>query len=374
MKILFTCGGTAGHVNPAVALAQMFQARNPGCEVLFVGADGGMETRLVPKEGYPIETVTITNFRRSFSPAAIGHNLKTLLNMNKSKKQANAILDRFQPDLVVGTGGYASYPVVNAAAARGIPTAVHESNAVPGLTTKALSKVVDVVMVGFEESRNHYDDPSKVVVTGTPVRSDFFQYTRKEARARLGLTDDRPLVLSVWGSLGAEEMNRQIVDFISRECADGEPFHHIHGAGRDYQTVCQALKAKGVKTGASIDVREYIYDMPVVMAAADLVLCRAGASTISELTAIAKPSILVPSPNVVADHQTKNARVLEGAGGAVLLPESESSGEKLYQTAASILNDKEKREAMSAALRNMAVADAAEQIYNTLSGLLGRKK
>ena len=374
MKILFTCGGTAGHVNPAVALAQMFQARNPGCEVLFVGADGGMETRLVPKEGYPIETVTITNFRRSFSPAAIGHNFKTLLNMNKSKKQANAILDRFQPNLVVGTGGYASYPVVNAAAARGIPTAVHESNAVPGLTTKALSKVVDVVMVGFEESRNHYDDPSKVVVTGTPVRSDFFQYTRKEARAKLGLTDDRPLVLSVWGSLGAEEMNRQIVDFISRECADGEPFHHIHGAGRDYQTVCQALKAKGVKTGASIDVREYIYDMPVVMAAADLVLCRAGASTISELTAIAKPSILVPSPNVVADHQTKNARVLEGAGGAVLLPESESSGEKLYQVAASILNDKEKREAMSAALRAMAVADAAEQIYNTLSGLLGRKK
>ena len=374
MKILFTCGGTAGHVNPAVALAQMFQARNPGCEVLFVGADGGMETRLVPKEGYPIETVTITNFRRSFTPAAIGHNIKTVLNMNKSKKQANAILDRFKPDLVVGTGGYASYPVVNAAAARGIPTAVHESNAVPGLTTKALSKVVDVVMVGFEESRNHYDDPSKVVVTGTPVRSDFFQFTRKEARAKLGLTDERPLVLSVWGSLGAEEMNRQIVDFISRECADGEPFHHIHGAGRDYQPVCQALKAKGVENRPAIDVREYIYDMPVVMAAADLVLCRAGASTISELTAIAKPSILVPSPNVVADHQTKNARVLEQAGGAVLLPESESSGEKLYQAAAAILNNKEKREAMGAALRQMAVPDAAEQIYNTLSDLLGQKK
>ena len=135
MRVLFTCGGTAGHVNPAVALAQMFQTRNSGCEVLFVGADGGMETRLVPKEGYPIETVTITNFRRSLSPASIGHNVRTLLNMNKSRKQANAILDRFQPDLVVGTGGYASFPVVKAAAKRGIPTAVHESNAVPGLTT-----------------------------------------------------------------------------------------------------------------------------------------------------------------------------------------------------------------------------------------------
>ena len=376
MKILFTCGGTAGHVNPAVALAQMFQARNPGCQVLFVGADGGMETRLVPKEGYEIQTVTITNFRRSFSPAAIGHNVKTLLNMNKSKKQANAILDRFQPDLVVGTGGYASYPVVNAAAARGIPTAVHESNAVPGLTTKALSKVVDVVMVGFEESKNHYDDPSKVVVTGTPVRSDFFQYNRKEARAKLGLTDERPLVLSVWGSLGAEEMNRQIVDFISLECQNGEPFHHIHGAGRDFAQVMAALKGKGADPAShpAIDVREYIYDMPVVMAAADLVLCRAGASTISELTAIARPSILVPSPNVVADHQTKNAKVLAQAGGAVLLPESESSGEKLYQTAAEILNHKERREAMGAALRAMAVPDAAEQIYAVLTGLLGQKK
>ncbi len=369
MKILFTCGGTAGHVNPAVALAQLFQARHPGCEVLFVGADGGMETRLVPKEGYPIQTVTITNFRRSLTPASVGHNLKTLLNMNKSKKQANAILDAFQPDLVVGTGGYASYPVVNAAAARGIPTAVHESNAVPGLTTKALSKVVDVVMVGFEESRSHYEDPSKVEVTGTPVRGDFFQYTRKEARAKLGLTDDRPLVLSVWGSLGAEEMNRQITDFIRLECENGTPWHHIHGAGRDYAQVRSALK----EGNPSIDVREYIYDMPVVMAAADLVLCRAGASTISELTAIAKPSILVPSPNVVADHQTKNARVLEGAGGAVLLPESECSGEKLYQTAAAILGDKARREAMGAALRAMAVPDAAEQIYRTLTRLMERK-
>ena len=375
MNILFTCGGTAGHVNPAVALAQLFQARHPGCQVLFVGADGGMETHLVPKEGYPIETVTITNFRRSFTPASIGHNVNTLLNMNKSKKQANAILDRFRPDLVVGTGGYASFPVVNAAAKRGIPTAVHESNAVPGLTTKALSKVVDVVMVGFEESRKHYDDPSKVVVTGTPVRGDFFRYTRQEAREKLGLTDDRPLVLSVWGSLGAEEMNRRSVDFIARELADGAPWHHIHGAGRDYPEVRRALEERGVDLAGqdSVDVREYIYDMPLAMAAADLVLCRAGASTIAELTAIARPALLVPSPNVVADHQTKNARVLEQAGGAVLLPEAGGSGESLYRAARSLLEDPLRRQAMSAALRDMAVPDAAEQIYGVLSALLEKK-
>ena len=246
MKILFTCGGTAGHVNPAVALARIFQERQPGSQVLFVGADGGMETRLVPKEGYRIETVTITNFHRSLAPADIAHNLGTLINMQKSRGQAKAILDEFKPDLVVGTGGYASYPVVNAAAKRGIPTAVHESNAVPGLTTKALSKVVDRVMVGFEESRSHYDDPSKVVVTGTPVRGDFFKYTRQQAREKLGLTDDRPLLLSYWGSLGAEAMNHQMVDFIANECYAGSPWHHIHGAGRDYSWMVEAIARKGL--------------------------------------------------------------------------------------------------------------------------------
>ena len=373
MNILFTCGGTAGHVNPAVALAHIFQERHPGCRVLFVGADGGMENKLVPKEGYEIRSVTITNFHRSFAPADIAHNLGTLMNMRKSKKQAQAILDEFKPDLVVGTGGYASFPVVNEAARRKIPTAVHESNAVPGLTTKTLSKVVDVVMVGFEESRSHYDDPGKVVVTGTPVRTDFFRYTRKEARAELGLTDDRPLVLSVWGSLGAEVMNRQMAECIALECRDGAPFHHIHGAGRDYRAVLDALQGSGLADHPEVDVREYIYDMPLVMAAADLVLCRAGASTIAEIAAIAKPAVLVPSPNVVADHQTKNARVLANAGGAVLLPEGESSGEKLYALMTGLLSDAPRREAMSRALRDMAVPDAAEQIYQTLVRLMEKR-
>ena len=375
MKILFTCGGTAGHVNPAVALAQLFQARDSGCQVLFVGADGGMETRLVPKEGYPIETVTITNFRRAFTPAAVGHNIKTLLNMNTSKKQANGILDRFQPDLVVGTGGYASYPVVHAAAARGIPTAVHESNAVPGLTTKALSKVVDVVMVGFEESRKHYEDPSKVIVTGTPVRGEFFRYTRREAREKLGLEDDRPLLLSFFGSLGATVMNDLMTGVISRECRMGAPFHHIHGAGRDYEGMQAVLKREGVQMqGTGVELREYIYDMPLVMAAADLVLCRAGASTISELTAIAKPAILVPSPNVVADHQTKNARVLSQRGAAVLLTEAECDGREdgLFNVISDLMKHPEKRREMSRSLQEMSVPDAAEQIYEVLSNL--RKK
>ena len=369
MNVLFTCGGTAGHINPAVALARMFLEREEGCQVLFVGADGGMETRLVPKEGFELRTVTITNFRRSLTPAAIGHNLGTVVNMVRSDRQAKAILDEFKPDLVVGTGGYASFPVVKAAAKRGIPTAVHESNAVPGLTTKALSKVCDVVMVGFAESREQYEDPSKVVVTGTPVRGDFFRRTRLEARRELGIEDDRPLLLSYWGSLGAERMNGYMTEFIALESREGAPFRHIHGAGRDFSSMTRDLAAGG-GSAQGVEVREYIYDMPLVMAAADLVLCRSGASTVSELAAIAKPSVLVPSPNVTADHQTKNARILANAGGAVLLPEKECSGERLYRTAADLLHRPEKRSEMARRLSELAIPDANEKIFETLKGLL----
>jgi len=371
MNILFTCGGTAGHVNPAVALARIFQQRHPGCGILFVGADGGMENKLVPKEGYEIRSVTITSFHRSLAPADIAHNLGTLRNMYASRRQAARILDEFRPDLVVGTGGYASYPVVNMAAKRGIPTAVHESNAVPGLTTKALSRVVDRVMVGFEESRGHYDAPEKVVVTGTPVRGDSFRYTRQQAREQLGLTDDRPLLLSYWGSLGAEEMNRKMVDFITRECYEGAPFHHIHGAGRDYPWMKEELQSRGLKLGDNgIEMREYIYDMPLVMAAADVVLCRAGASTVSELTAIAKPAVLVPSPNVTANHQEKNARVLADQGAAVLLREADCSNDALYEAADRLLRERERRDGMIRALTAMATPDAGEKIYQTLREIM----
>ena len=371
MNILFTCGGTAGHVNPAVALARLFQERQPGCRVLFVGADGGMENKLVPKEGYQIRSVTITNFHRSLAPADIAHNLGTLVNMQRSRGQARHILDEFRPDLVVGTGGYASFPVVNEAARRHIPTAVHESNAVPGLTTKALSRVVDRVMVGFEESRAHYDHPEKVVVTGTPVRGDFFRCTRQEARAKLGFDDERPLLLSYWGSLGAEVMNQKMVDFIAKECYEGAPWRHIHGAGRDYPWMREELLRRGLKLGDNgVEVREYIYDMPLVMAAADLVLCRAGASTISEITAIAKPSVLVPSPNVTANHQEKNARVLADQGAAVLLREADCGENTLYDQVNLLMRERDRREKMSAALTAMAVPDAGEKIYETLMELV----
>lgn len=372
MKVLFTCGGTAGHINPGLALARMFRERDKA-EVLFVGADGGMEQELVPLEGFPIRTVSITSFYRSLNWTGIRHNLITVKNLWKSRRQAAEILDEFRPDLVVGTGGYASYPVVRAAARRGIPTAVHESNAEPGLTTKTLAKVTDKVMVGFEESRKHYPHPERVEVTGTPVRGDFFQMTKAEARKALGYQDDRPVVLTTWGSLGALVMNGYMVDFVERECREGQPFHHIYGVGqRYYPRVMEELSKRGIdlKDYPRVDVREYIYDMPECMMAADVVLSRAGASTISEISAIAKPSILVPSPNVTANHQEKNARVLSDQGAAVLLLEPECSGDKLYEQVASMLAHPEELRQMSGALAKFSVTDANERIYQVLKGLM----
>lgn len=368
MRIIFTCGGTAGHVNPAIALAGYFQQRHSDCEVLFVGAERGLEKDLIPKAGYPFRTVHISSFHRSVKPAELRHNLISVCNLMRAPHEANAILKEFRPDYVVGTGGYASFPMVKAAAKHGIPTAVHESNMVPGLTTRMLEPYADRVMVGFEACRAHYRHPEKVVVTGTPVRGSFFALTREQARERIGLRGERPLIVSFWGSLGAGEMNRQMVDFLAIESAH-EPFYHIHGAGKaGYPRMQALLKEKGVDLSQhpALQLKEYIYDMDVTMRAADLVICRSGASTISELTALGVPAIMVPSPNVTNNHQEKNARELERCGAARVVIEKDSSGQLLFQEAAAILHDGQRQAAMAHSMAEMGILDATERIYQTI--------
>ncbi|MEG0320925.1 MAG: UDP-N-acetylglucosamine--N-acetylmuramyl-(pentapeptide) pyrophosphoryl-undecaprenol N-acetylglucosamine transferase [Oscillospiraceae bacterium] len=375
MNILFTCGGTAGHINPALALADLFRTRHPDTKILFAGAVGdGMENTLVPQAGYELRTLNVNSFRRKLNWAGLKHNCKAVCNLSKSRRQAKKLLDEFQPDLVVGTGGFASYPIAREAAKRGIPTAVHESNAVPGLTTRTLANYADIVMVGFEDCRSHYPHPERVVVTGTPVRPDFYSLTRKEAREKLGYTDDLPILLTYWGSLGAREMNSQMAEFIRLECAENAPFHHICGAGGGYKTLQAELDRQGIdlKNHPNVELREYIYDMPAVMASCDLIFSRAGASTISEILALHKPAVLVPSPNVTGDHQTKNAKLLSDKNAAVLLPEGECTAEKLYALAADLLASPEKRQDLMGNLEALSPADANEEIYKTLSKLAGK--
>ena len=373
MRILFTCGGTAGHINPALGVAGRIRELVPDAEILFVGAKDHMETELVPREGYEIKTVTISGFQRSMKPAKIAENIRAVGRVISARRLARRYLEQFRPDVAVGTGGYVCYPVLRTAAAMGIPTAVHESNAVPGLTTKLLEKTVDRILVGLEDSRAFYKDPGKVEVTGTPVRVDFRGLDRAKARRELGMDPDQPVVLAVFGSLGAEYMNDAMAQFIRRMGPDGG-FRLIYATGkRYYEAVRARLEAEGTHW-ANADVREYIYDMPRVMTAADVIICRSGASTISELTYLGKPAVMIPSPNVVNNHQEKNARVLERAGAVKMLLEGQFDGGALYDTVTGMLGDRPGLARMHEASLRLGVQDATDRIASIVLGLAQKSR
>ena len=373
MRIIFACGGTAGHINPALAVAGRIKELMPDSEFLFIGAVGKMETDLVPRAGYKIETVRVRGLSRKKTPGGFFHNISAAWYLICSTIKAKRIIKRFKPDVVVGTGGYVCFPVLKAASQLGIPTAVHESNADPGLTKRMLSKVVDTIMLGFEESRKYYKNPEKTVVTGTPVRGEFGEYSKQAAKAELGIPMDKPLVVSVWGSLGAGNMNEIMCGFI--EHAGKKPgFTLIHSAGVEgYEKMVTHLRdtvPDYEKNG--MDVREYIYDMPRVMAAADLVLCRAGASTISELTYMHKPTIFVPSPYVTNNHQFKNAKLVEDAGGALIFEEGWVEPDELLKAVKDILSSDDKIEKMSAAMAKLAKPEATDVICDRIFSLVGK--
>ncbi len=364
-------------MNPALALAGLVKERQPDSEILFVGAHRGIERELIESAGWPFRAVEVSNFHRSVQPKEIRHNLVSLRNFLRSPGEARALLREFPAELVVGTGGYASYPMIQAASRLGIPTAIHESNAIPGLTTRLLENHAGLIMVGFEECRKNYKHPEKVLVTGTPVRGDFFRLTRRQAREKLGVNDGRPLIVSFFGSLGAAGMNREMARFLALEAANGAPFHHVHSAGAiGCRHMAEYLRDAGVDLSRTpeLEVREYIRNMAELMRAADLVICRAGASTISELTVLGVPAIMIPSPNVTHNHQESNARVLADAGGALMLLEKDTGGQVLYDAACAILQDEGRRREMGAAMASLGTIDAAERILDAVLALTRKKK
>ena len=367
MNIIFTCGGTAGHINPAIALAKMFRERMPDAGILFIGAKGGMEERLVPREGFELKTVTISNFQRKLTPKNIWHNVVAVKNVLTSAATARKYIRDFGADAVVGMGGYASFPAMKQGAKLGVATLVHEANAVPGLTTKMVADHVDKIMVAFEESARHYKNRDRVVVVGMPVRSEFVHGNREEMKRKLGYAGKK-LVVSSWGSLGARDMNRQMVEFLQLE-AQEDPFCHVHATGAGaWEWMPREVREAGVvlEEHPLIELKDYIYNMPELMVAADLVISRAGASSLNEIAASGTPAIIVPSPNVTDNHQEKNARILEQRGGAVVIRETESSGRVLYETAKAILSDEKRAEQMGQAARAAAVLDSAERIYELI--------
>jgi len=364
MNFLLVCGGTAGHINPALAIALELRRRMPDARILFVGAGKDLEKRLIPLAGFHLVNIKMSGLKRGFSPNDFVSNLKTARNLATAGIKAEKLIRRFAPDAVVGTGGYICYPILKKASQMGIPTLIHGSDAIPGLTTKMLSSSVDRVLVSFPGLEKLYRHPQRVVFTGTPVRSGFS--TMPEDGKPSG-DKSRPLIVSFWGSLGAEHMNETMAELIKINIKSRQ-FDHIHAVGK--KGGAQELRNRLRRLGApddlptGIDVREYIDDMPSVMAAADLVICRAGASTIAELTVLGKPVILIPSPYVTNHHQEENAKQLQNAGGAEVIFEKDCTGEALFKAISSLLGDKDRLKRMSDAQKAFAAPDASERIVD----------
>lgn len=370
MKILIATGGTAGHINPALAAAGYIREHHPEAQILFVGTAEKMEARLVPKAGFELQTIEITGFKRNMTPAGIKHNLRTVYLTLKSSGEAKKIIEQFKPDVAVGFGGYVSGPVIRMAHKLGVPTAIHEQNAYPGITNKALAKTVDAVMLTVEDAKKNMEIAGRCEVTGLPVRGEILRADREKARLELGL-DDRPLILSTGGSLGADAINEAVEGLIAAHHKQA-PYYHIHAVGQYGKFVYDRLKEDGVdlEKEKNLMVRDYIDDMDRCLAAADLVIGRAGASSLSELQAVGRASILVPSPYVAENHQYHNAMALVERGAALIIEQKDLTAEKLTKTVDDILSDKEKLRQIGDNAKKMAITDANERIAKIILSLI----
>lgn len=368
MHILFAGGGTAGHINPALAIAGYIREKHPDAHISYIGTSDKLEAKLVPEKGYNFRTIQVAGFKRSLSPKNVLKNAKALSLAASASVSARKILKELQPDVVVGTGGYVSGPVLREAAKLGIKTAIHEQNAFPGVTTKMLSARVDAVMLAMPEAQKYMKLKSKPYITGNPVRRELLSTDRAAAREALGL-DSRPLLLSFGGSLGAKYINLAVEGLIEWHNNTGR-FYHIHGTGKaGYESMINDFKEKGITLSPEIDVREYIKNMNECMAAADLVISRAGAITLSEITALGKPAILIPSPYVAENHQFHNAMTLKRAGAAEIIEEKDLTPESLIKVVDELVNNKPRLEKMSENARKAAITDANERIYEVIMKL-----
>lgn len=369
MKVLIAAGGTGGHVNPALAVAGQIKKQYPDAEICFVGTADRIESKIVPEAGFPLKTIEISGFKRGFSPSDIKANIKTVSRLLKSSGAVKKIINDFKPDVAVGFGGYVSGPVIRMAAKMGIPTAIHEQNAYPGVTNKALAEKVDAVMLTVEAAKEHMKCKNKPVVTGLPIRGELLEANAEISRTELGF-DSRPLVLCMGGSLGARAINEAIIDAV----ADGrkDKYNYLIATGQYGLWVPDKMREKGVDPDncGNIEVRTYISDMARCLSAADVVICRAGASSLSEFEALGKASVLVPSPNVTENHQFHNAMALVNNNAAVIIEEKELSGEKLGEEIDRLLSDKQLLKEIGDNAKKMAVTDAAERICDIVVGLV----
>ncbi len=360
-KILFATGGTGGHINPALAVAGYIRENYPKAEIPFVGTADRMEAQLVPAAGYDFKTIEIQGFSRELNFEGLKHNIKTVNLLFKSEGQAKKIIEDFKPDVVIGFGGYVSGPVLSVAARMGIPTAVHEQNAFPGVTNKNLAKKVDVVMLTAPEAEKLLKPKNPCVVTGLPIRGEIISANKEFARAEMKL-DSRPLILSMGGSLGARAIN-EAVKYLILHRFEKKDCYYLHATGKAGASMIDDIgKDVDLNANPQIMLREYINDMDRCLAAADLVVCRAGASSLSEIQALGKPSILVPYPYAAENHQYYNAKTMSDRDAAILIEEKDFTGERLLSEVEKLLSKPERLKKMGENARAIAILDASQRI------------
>ncbi len=373
MKLLFACGGTGGHINPALAVANYVRTQDKTAEILFAGNPDGMEARLVKEAGYDFAPIRARGLKRQLNLRNIVNDLLVPVTLVTSDIRAGRIIKGFDPDVVVGTGGYVSWPIMKKAAQLRYKTLSHEQNAFPGVTQKMLAKRVSRMLVAFPEAIARLPEGTEAGVVGNPVREEIIFADRETARKKLGI-GDRICILSYGGSLGAQRVNETVAELVGNLW--GGNYYFIHATGK-YGTELfpELLEKYGIKPDREkgLYVREYINDMADCMAAADLLICRSGAITLSELEAAGVPSILIPSPNVAENHQYFNAKVLADKEAALLIEEKDLTGETLTEAVKKLTSDPETLKKYGENAKKLAIIDSNRLIYEEILKLAGKK-
>lgn len=359
MKILVTGGGTGGHIYPALSIVKKLKEKIDNVEILYVGTKNGLESDIVPKENIPFKTVRVKGFRRKFSIDTF----KSIIELLKGIMDSNRILNEYKPDFVIGTGGYVCGPVVFLASLKKIPTLIHEQNAFPGITNRILSRFVGIVAISFEGTEKYFKKPDRVVLTGNPINEDYLKKDRNETIEKLGLEKNKKIVLSFGGSGGQKSLNKSIFKIINdKEKLD---MQLIHITGKNFYEEFNKNVNKD-KYGKDLRLFNYSYDIMNYMVAADLIITSAGAITISEITAIGKPSIIVPKSNTAENHQEYNGRELEKNGAAVIILEKDLDQDILFEKLKELLIDDEKRKEMSYNSEKYGIKDASSRIIDKI--------
>ncbi|NPV52922.1 MAG: undecaprenyldiphospho-muramoylpentapeptide beta-N-acetylglucosaminyltransferase [Firmicutes bacterium] len=373
MRVLFAGGGTGGHIYPGITIADALKASGEDVEALFVGSRRGLENEIVPRKGYRLVTIDIAGFERRISLKTA----KTLVKAFKGCWQALGVIRSFRPDVVVGTGGYVCGPVVMVAKLLRIPALIHEQNAIPGVTNRILSAFVDIVAATYSESVSCFRRPDRVVVTGNPVRPSVLAATREGGSARLGLDPQKPTLLVFGGSQGARAINQAMIEGIPLLLQGMPDIQIIHQTGKlDYDKVREELRARNLYDGSrgrgGIIVTPYIYEMENALAAADLVVSRAGAISIAEITARGLPAILIPLPTAAEHHQERNARALEAGGAARVILEPDLDGRRLAMNILELLRDKDALREMAAGSKKLGRPEATRELVRLVKALASR--